>query len=89
MACKYSQGIINMRMSIRRNNRLLLQAAKWMTKELFHGRHHPKYQEIDIYEQFMFQIIPGQLSSFIQSHCSVSKSGHLSRGQGFDFILEG
>ena len=60
-----------------------------MTKELFHGRHHPKYQEIEIYEQFMFQIIPGQLSSFIQRHCSVSKSGHLSRGQGFDFILEG
>ena len=75
-------------MSIRRNNHLLLQAAKWMTKEFFHGRHHPKYQEIEIYEQFMFQIIPGQLSSFIQRHCSVSKSGHLSRGQGFDFILE-
>ena len=88
MACKYSQGIINMRMAIRRNNHMLLQAAKWMTKELFHGRRHPRYQEIEIYEQFMFQILPDELSSFIQRHCSVSKSGHLSRGQGFDFILE-
>ena len=88
MACKYCQGIINMRMAIRRNNHLLLQASKWMTKELFHGRNHPRYQDIEIYEQFVFQILPDELSSFVQSHCSVSKSGHLSRGQGFDFILE-
>ena len=88
MACKYSQGIINMRMAIRRNNHLLLQAAKWMTKELFHGRNHPRYQDIEIYEQFVFQILPDELAAFVQSHCSVSKSGHLSRGQGFDFILE-
>ena len=54
---------------------MLLQAAKWMTKELFHGRHHPKNQEIEICEQFMFQILSGELSSFIQRHCSVSKSG--------------
>ena len=88
MACKYTQGIINMRMAIRRNNHMLLQAAKWMTKELFHGRRHPKYQEIEIYEQFIFQIMPDELLSFMQRHCSISKSGHLSRGQGFDFVLE-
>ena len=88
MACKYSQGIINMRMAIRRNNHYLLQAAKLMTKELFHGRNHPRYQEIEIYEQFVSHILPDELLSFVQSNCSVSKSGNKSRGQGFDFILE-
>lgn len=75
-------------MAIRRNNHQLHLAAKWMTKELFHGRNHPRYQKIEIYEQFMFHIPPIELSCFVQSHCNVSQSGHLSRGQGFEFLLE-
>ena len=88
MTCKYSQGIMNFRMGIRRNNPELLQAAKWMTKELFHGRNHPKYQEIEMYENFVSMILPPELKDYFKQHCSLSKSGHQSKGQGYDFILE-
>ena len=88
MACRYSQGIVNLRMGIRRNNSTLLRAGKWITKELFHGRNHPKYQDIEIYESFMYSILPSQLKEFFKTNCSLSKSGHLSKGQGYDFVLE-
>ncbi|KAK3106985.1 hypothetical protein FSP39_004438 [Pinctada imbricata] len=86
--CKYTQGIINFRVAVRRNNYNLLRSAKWMTKELFHGRNHPRYQEIEMYESFMSRIVPEKLSIFLQTLCSLSKSGHPSKGQGFDFLLE-
>lgn len=88
MACMYSQGLINIRMGVCRNNSKLLQAGKWMSKELFHGRNHPKYQEIEIYETFVFHLLPLELENFLNSNCSVSKSGHESKGQGYDFLLE-
>lgn len=88
MVCKYTQGIINFRTAIRRNNPQLLDSAKWMTKELFHGRNHPKYQEIEIYESFIKKIMPVELQQFMNTFCSISKSGHPSKGQGLDFLLE-
>ncbi|XP_062597901.1 uncharacterized protein LOC134259320 [Saccostrea cucullata] len=88
MVCKYSQGIINLRAAVRRNNPQLLMSAKWMTKELFHGRNHPKYQEIEIYETFIRRILPDVLKQFFEQFCSLSKSGNKSRGQGLDFLLE-
>ena len=88
MVCRYSQGILNFRMAVRRNNAKLLQAARFMTKELFHGRNHPKYQEIEIYKSYMDQVAPHEVSKLLEENSSVSKSGSLSSGQGYDFILE-
>ena len=88
MVCKYTQGIINFRTSVRRNNSQLLDSAKWMTKELFHGRCHPKYQDIEIYDAFRRLIMPDQLKEYMYTFCSIFKSGHVSKGQGIDFLLE-
>ncbi|XP_061167626.1 uncharacterized protein LOC133176524 [Saccostrea echinata] len=63
-------------------------SAKWMTKELFHGRNHPKYQEIEIYETFIRRILPDVMKQFFEQFCSLSKSGNKSKGQGLDFLLE-
>ena len=60
MVCRYTQGLMNIRAAIRRNNPQLLKSAKWMTKELFHGRNHPKYQEIEIYETFVQKSCAGK-----------------------------
>lgn len=91
MCSRYSQGIINLRQAIRRNNSQLAQSAKWMTKELFHGRRHPVYQEIEIMEQFQRAVRPEKLREFEERHESMSKTSGVkgkNKGQGFDFILE-
>ena len=88
MACRYSQAIINLRMAVRRNNNNLLQAGKWMSKELFHGRNHPLYQDIEIFDQYVQMILPDEVKDFFMKHSTLSKSGHPSKGQGYDFILE-
>lgn len=88
MVCRYTQAIINIRMAVRRNNYILLQAGKFMSKELFHGRNHPKYQDIEVFDHFVHQLMPVELKTHFASHCSLSKSGNKSKGQGFDFILE-
>ena len=59
-----------------------------MTKELIHGRCHPKYQDIEIYETFCKKIMPDDLKFLMNRFCSNSKSGHPSKGQGLDFLLE-
>ena len=88
MVSRYSQGIFNYRMGIRRNNSLLVQSAKHMTKEIFHGRRHPKYQEIEMVETFQRYVMPSEVREFCDKHESVSKYGNPSTGQGFDFVLE-
>ena len=88
MTCRYSQSIINTRMALRRNNYQLLETAKWMSKELFHGRNHAKYQDIEMYESFVRQILPAEVRQLTSHHCSISKSGHLNKGQGYDLILK-
>lgn len=40
MVSRYSQAIMNFRMGIHRNNSLLIQYAKFMSKDLLHGRSH-------------------------------------------------
>ncbi|VDI14752.1 Hypothetical predicted protein [Mytilus galloprovincialis] len=56
--CKFSQGIVNFRMATRRNNADLLKSSKYMTKELFHGRNHPKYQKIELYDTIQDRMMP-------------------------------
>ena len=88
MTTIYSQSIINFRMGIRRNNSLLVQSAKLMSRGLFHGRNHPRYQCIEIVDSMQRELMPEEMTYFVESHESMSKTGDKSRGQGFDFILE-
>lgn len=88
MVSRYSQSVINLRMGIRRNNTILIQSAKFMSKELFHGRNHPRYQQIEMIESVQRKLCPNELANFIQLHESMSKTREKSKGQGYDFILE-
>ena len=47
-----------------------------------------KYQYIEMYESFVRQILPAEVRQLISHHCSISKSGHLNKGQGYDLILK-
>ncbi|XP_060595290.1 uncharacterized protein LOC132749514 isoform X1 [Ruditapes philippinarum] len=86
--CRFSQGIINFRMAVRRNNSSLLKSAKFMTKELFHGRSHPKYQSIEIYDTLQDILMPKEVQTLNDLYSSITTSGNTSTGQDFDFVLE-
>jgi hypothetical protein len=78
-------------MGVRRNNSKLVQSAKFLSKELFHGRSHPRYQELEIIDHFKRIAMPKDLQNFEEEHESMTKTGDdagKSKGQGFDFILE-
>ncbi len=85
---RHSQGIINFRMAVRRNNSNLLKSAKFMTKELFHGRAHPRYQKIEIYDTLQDITMPSEVRDLNDRYVSITTSGHPSAGEDFDFILE-
>ncbi|XP_071163549.1 uncharacterized protein [Mytilus edulis] len=88
MVSRYSQAIVNFRMGIRRNNTILVQSSKFMSKGLFHGRVHPRYQQIEMLDTVHRFLMPEQLQTFLSNHESMSKTGDESKGQGYDFILE-
>ncbi|CAG2184636.1 unnamed protein product [Mytilus edulis] len=86
--CRFSQGIINFRMATRRNYSDLIKSAKYMTKELFHGRSHPKYQVIEIFDTIQDLTMPEEVRSLNDIYSSITTSGNKSLGEDFDFILE-
>ena len=86
--CRMSQGIINFRMAIRRNNSGLMHSAKFMTKELFYIRNHPKYQQIESYDHLQYILMPPSVKFLSDINISVTTSGKNSSGEDLDFILE-
>lgn len=88
MVTRYSQGILNFRIGIRRKNARLTESAKMMTRNLFHGRNHPKYQEIELVDTMIRNLMPADLKDFFEKFESITKSKDHSKGQGYDFILE-
>ena len=88
MVTRYCQGILNFRIGIRKNNAKLIESAKMMTRNLFHGRNHPKYQEIELVDSMLRHLMPAELKSFFEQHESITKTHDHSKGQGYDFILE-
>ena len=86
--CRFSQGIVNFRMATRRNNAALLKSAKYMTKELFHGRTHPKYQTIEIYDTLQDLMMPDEVQELNDKFSSITTSGNKSLGEDLDFVLE-
>lgn len=86
--CRMSQGIINFRMAIRRNNSMLMHSAKYMTKELFYARSHPKYQQMELYDHLQYLVMSQEVKEFTNSHVSITTSGNVSSGEDFDFVLK-
>jgi hypothetical protein len=50
---------------IRQGNWQLVSSARFMTRQLFHGRNHPKYQEIEIFHDFLLRISPADIRQFL------------------------
>lgn len=85
---RFSQAIINFRMAVRRNNSDLIKSAKYMTKELFNGRSHPKYQSIEVYDTLQDLMMPEAVMHLNDAYTSITTTGNHSTGEDFDFILE-
>lgn len=86
--CRYASAIIIYRMGTRRNNTDLVRAGKFMSKELFHGRHHPKYQAIEIYDEFQYRCLPKPVQQLLDAHYAIVTNDNLSSGEGYDYKLE-
>ena len=85
----YAQGIINFRMSMRRSNSNLAHPAIYKISPLFYGRNHPFYQRIELhYMVQMFLQLP-QVKFLIDRNFTISLCNGRSRGEDWDFILEG
>ncbi|CAC5385977.1 unnamed protein product [Mytilus coruscus] len=78
---RFSQAIINLRIGVRRNNSCLLQIAKFHPKELFYGRSHPHYRNIELF-------MPDEVKNIWDNNTTFTVSGHNSTGQDLDFLLE-
>lgn len=76
--------MIDFRMEITRNN--FLQSAKFMSKDLFHGRVHPQYQQTEMLDTVHSFSLPEKLQSFLDVSSEVSSD--VSKGQGYVFLLE-
>lgn len=83
---RFSQAIINFRMAVRRNNSDLIKSAKYMTKELFNGRSHPKYQSIEAYDTLQDFMMPEAVMHLNDAYTFIT-IGNPSTGEDFDFIL--
>ncbi len=59
-----------------------------MTKELFHGRSHPKYQKIEIYDTLQDMLMPRDVRNLNDKYVSITTSGHPCGRRDFDFVLE-
>ncbi len=86
--CRFSQAIVNFHMGVRRGCASLVHSGKYMSKELFHGRSHPLYKEIELYDTVQYMIMPTELQMVYDSNISFTTSGSPSTGQGLDFCLE-
>lgn len=86
--CRFSQGLINLRLGLRRNNALLVDSAKFHTKELFYGRPHPYYRKIELFDKLQQTFMPPEVRTVWDENISITSSGDKNKGQDFDFILE-
>ncbi|XP_071139288.1 uncharacterized protein [Mytilus edulis] len=85
---RFSQAIINLRMGVRRNNSCLVQSAKFHLKELFYGRSHPHYRDIELFDTLQYHFMPDEVKNIWDNNTAFTVSGHNSKGQDLDFLLE-
>ena len=86
--CRYASAIVIHRMGTRRNNMTLIRAGKFMSKELFHGRHHPKYQLIEMYDELQYRSMSQKNQQLFNAHYSIIVNDNLSSGEGYKYKLE-
>jgi hypothetical protein len=88
MCSVYGQAIINFRMAVRRNNSSLLWSAKYVGSGIFFVGNHPFYRKITVYDLQQYLMMPAPVKRLIDENSSFTVSGHPSKGQGLDYLLE-
>ncbi|CAC5387147.1 unnamed protein product [Mytilus coruscus] len=85
---RLENSFFSLESELSRNNSDLLKSSKFMTKELFHGRQHPKYHEIEINDTLQDLLMPCEVQNLNNAYSSITTTENKSTGQDFDFILE-
>ena len=84
----YVYALFLFRSGVRRNNSEVLLAARTKFSPLFYGLNMTNYQEIDYRDIKMRLLAPPEIQNYLNENDSFSTSGHKSKGEGGDFVLE-
>ena len=84
----YVFALFLFRAGVRRNNSEVMLAAKTKFSALFYGLNMTNYQEIDYRDIKLRLLAPPDIQNYISENESFSVSGHNSKGEGGDFVLE-
>lgn len=76
------------RSSVRRANFDIMSVCLHKFSQLFYGLNMTTYMEITIRVDHLLQSAPPEVLQFIKDNICLSQSGHPSKGEGGDFILE-
>ena len=76
------------RSSVRRGNFVLLSVALHKLSTLFYGLNMTSYMEITLRYENILKKAPPEIKTFISENIACSQSGHPSKAEGGDFILE-
>ena len=84
----YCFGLQLFRRDLRCNNPDVILAAINKLSSLFYGLNMTQYMEIDIRHNITMSQCPDDIKQFINQTIGMSQSGHPSKCEGVDFILE-
>ncbi|XP_053372706.1 uncharacterized protein LOC123550186 isoform X2 [Mercenaria mercenaria] len=84
----YVLPIIVYRAGVRRNNFKYISAGKAQFLKLFFAFGMKNYQELLIKDIQMYVLAPPEVKDFLEKTQSFTVSGHPSKGEGGDFVLE-
>ena len=73
---------------MRRGNFAIMTACMYMLSPLFYGLNMAIYMDINHRLDKMIQTVPPDVLKFISNSICLSQSGHPSKAEGCDFILE-
>ena len=76
------------RCGVRRNNQDFMLAGRSVVTDLFYGFNCTMYQEIEFKDIMARSLAPQEIKQFMSANESFSVSGHPSKGEGGDFLLE-
>ncbi|XP_069134290.1 uncharacterized protein [Argopecten irradians] len=90
LECIFTYGVAlhYFRAGVRRNNSRVMLASRMKLSPLFYGLHKINYQRIDFLDLKSRVLAPPEIANYINDHESFTVSGHPSKGEGCDFILE-
>ena len=84
----YLLALFVFRCGVRRNNQDFMLAGRSVVTDLFYGFNCTMYQEIEFKDIMARSLAPQEIKQFMSANESFNVSGHPSKGEGGDFLLE-